>query len=105
MQVSEVTSYSFTVQWGTVECVHRNGEIAEYHVRYGEVSSEGRQVKIVSAEQGRETTVHGLNSSTEYSVDIAAVVSGASAGPTLYSDPVTITTYISTSVRHRLTHE
>ena len=35
VSVSEVTSSSITVQWGPVDCIHRNGNITGYSMQYG----------------------------------------------------------------------
>ena len=72
VSVSAVTSSSITVQWGAVDCIHRNGDITGYSVRYGEVgSAEGdRSVEMVS---GGSVTLTSLMPSTTYSIEVAAV--------------------------------
>ncbi|CAI8043297.1 Neogenin (Fragment), partial [Geodia barretti] len=42
------SSTSITVQWGPVECIHQNGEITGYRVRYGEEGSseEARSIQM-----------------------------------------------------------
>ena len=84
VRVSEVTSSGITVQWGPVDCIHHNGDITGYFVRYGEVgSAEGeRTVEMVS---NRRATISDLTPSTEYTVSVAAVTS---AGTGVYSDEV-----------------
>ena len=81
VSVSEVTSSSITVQWRKVDCIHRNGDITGYSVRYGEVgSAEGeRTVEMVS---NRQATISDLTPSTEYTVSVAAI---NSAGTGVYS--------------------
>ena len=74
LSVSSLTS--ITVQWGSVECRHHNGEITGYVVRYGEEgSSEGdRSVQMVSGDSsGGMTTISGLTNKRVYTVEVAAV--------------------------------
>ena len=81
-----MTSSSITVQWGAVDCIHRNGDITGYSVRYGEVgSAEGdRSVEMVSGDSsGGMYDISGLAPATAYTVEVAAV---NSAGPGEYSD-------------------
>ena len=55
-----------------MDCIHRNGDIAGYSVRYGEVgSTEGeRTLQMVL---NRQATISGLTPSTKYTVSVAAV--------------------------------
>ena len=76
------TSNSITVQWEPVDCIDSNGVITGYSVRYGEEGT----TEVVS---GNETTITGLESSTTYSIQVAAV---NSAGTGVYSDPITAET-------------
>ena len=87
VNVSEVTSSSITVQWGPVDCIHRNGDITGYSVQYGEVGSGSTQTMPVSGGSATEATISGLMSSTNYSVQVAAETS---AGPGTYSVPAII---------------
>ena len=76
VSVSEVTSSSITVQWGAVDCIHRNGHITGYSVRYGvQGMGEGdRTVQMVSGDSGGGMyQISGLQSSTNYSIEVAAV--------------------------------
>ena len=81
VRVSEVTSSSITVQWGPVDCIHRNGNITGYSVLYREIESamENRTINIISL----QVTITGLTPSTEYTVSVAAV---NSAGTGVYSE-------------------
>ena len=74
-----MTSASITVQWGAVDCIHHNGDITGYSVRYVEVeSTEGdRRIEIVSGEDTRQATVSGLEILTTYTIEVAAVNSAA----------------------------
>ena len=85
VSVSEVTSSSITVQWGAVNCSHRNGDITGYSVRYG-VQESGTHTVNVSGGGATETTISGLMLSTTYSIEVAAV---NNAGTGVYS-PVII---------------
>ena len=66
MSVSS-TSSSITVQWGAVDCIHRNGDITGYSVRYGV------QTVSVSGGGATQTTISGLTPSTNYSIEVAAM--------------------------------
>ena len=83
------TSTSITVQWGAVDCIHRNGDITGYSVQYGEVGSGSTLTMSVSGHSVTETTISGLMSSTTYSIQVAAV---NSAGIGMYSDLHTVQT-------------
>ena len=82
-----MTSSSITVQWGEVDCIHHNGDITGYSVRYGVQGSGSTQTRDVSGGDTRQTTIPGLNPSTTYSIQVAAV---NSAGIGNYSDPPVI---------------
>ena len=68
-----MTSSSITVQWGAVDCIHRNGDITGYSVRYGVVGSGSTQTISVSGSSVTEATISSLMSSTTYSIQVAAV--------------------------------
>ena len=70
---SGVTSSSITVQWGAVNCIHHNGDITGYSVRYGVQGSGSTQNMSVSGGDTSQTTIPGLNPSTNYSIQVAAV--------------------------------
>ena len=84
VRVSEVTSSSITVQWGPVDCIHRNGDITGYSVQYGEVGNGSTQTMPVSGGSATEATISGLMPSTTYSIQVAAETN-AGTGP--YSVP------------------
>ena len=88
VSVSTVTSSSITVQWGAVDCIHHNGDITGYSVRYGEVGSGSTQTMSVSGTSVTEATVSGLRFSTEYFIEIAALSGGNMIG--VYSSIPTI---------------
>ena len=80
-----MTSSSITVQWGTVPCIHRNGDITSYSVQYGEVGiGEGdRTIVTVSGDSsGGMYTITGLSSDKVYTVEVGAKTS---AGTGIYS--------------------
>ena len=82
--VTDVTSSTITVQWGEVPCIHQNGAITGYSVQYGVMGSGSTQTMTVSGASTTQTTITGLNPSTTYSIQVAAV---NSAGTGVYSDP------------------
>ena len=85
VRVSEVTSSTVTVQWGAVDCIHRNGYITGYSVRYGILGYGSNQTEIVTGGDATETIISGLMQSTTHTVQVAASNSGGT-GP--YSSPV-----------------
>ena len=86
VRVSEVTSSSITVQWGSVSCIHRNGDITGYRIR---AMTSGENDRIGTVGDVREATISGLIPSTEYTVSVAAVNS-QDTGP--YSDGIVTST-------------
>ena len=80
-----MTSSSITVQWGAVDCIHHNGNITGYSVRYGVQGSESTQTVSVSGGSVTEATISSLMPSTTYSIQVAAV---NSAGIGVYSTAV-----------------
>ena len=72
MTVSEVNDTSVTVQWEMVPCIHQNGDITGYRVQYEEVDGISTTVSV-SGGDVTEATITGLASSTNYSVQVAAV--------------------------------
>ena len=81
VRVSEVTFSSITVQWGPVDCIHRNGDITGYSVQYG-----SDIVSVSGDSSGGMYVISGLMPSTTFSIQVAAVNDG---GIGKYSDSVT----------------
>ena len=70
-------------------CDDQNGVITGYSVQYGVMESENTETVTVSGASTTQTTISGLNSSTTYSIQVAAV---NSAGTGEYSEPETAET-------------
>ena len=88
VSVSEVTSSSITVQWGAVDCIHRNGNITGYSVQYGVQGSGNMTVEIASGDSsGGMYQISGLSAATAYTIEVAAV---NSAGTGVYSTPIVV---------------
>ena len=85
VSVSEVTSSSITVQWGAVDCIHRNGDITGYTVRYGVQGNGSTQTVNVSGGEAIQTIISGRTPSTNYSIEVAAV---NSVGTGVYSNVI-----------------
>ena len=85
--MSEVTSYSVTVQWREVDCIHHNGNITSYSVKYWVLGSWNTQNMSVS---GDEANISNLMSSTIYYFQVAAV---NNAGIGVYSYPLATFTH------------
>ena len=79
------TSTAISVQWGSVPCIHQNGQITGYSVRYGVVGSGNTETMNVT---GSGAVISELETSTNY-VEVAAV---NSAGVGEYSDPIIVLT-------------
>ena len=87
MRESGVTSSSITIQWGAVDCIHHNGDITGYSVRYGvHGTAEGdRTVEMATGDSsGGMYTISGLSAATVYTFEVAAV---NSADTGVYSTP------------------
>ena len=86
VKVSFDSSTSITVQWGSVPCIHQNGQITGYSVQYVAVVSSETGSEMVSGDSsGGTTTISGLTRRTMYTVQVAAV---NSAGMGVYSTPL-----------------
>ena len=89
VNISDVTSSSITVQWKAVDCIHRNGDITGYLVRYGVQGSENTRSMSVSRGTTTKATISGLRATTPYTIEVAAV---NSAGIGMYSSPTAVST-------------
>ena len=78
-------SMTISVEWEVVPCTDQNGAIISYSVRYVEIESGSTQIESTTERR----LVIGVNTSTNYSVEVAAV---NSAGTGVYSDPILVTT-------------
>ena len=86
------TSYSITLQWETVPCEHRNGDITGYSVRYEEMGSLDNASETlinITGASVTEATISNLNFSTNYSIQVAAV---NNAGTGMFSNAIIIKT-------------
>ena len=68
--MSKVTSYSIMVQWRKVDCIHHNGDVTSYSVKYWVAGSSNTQNMSVT---GDEAIISNLMSSTIYYFQVAAV--------------------------------
>ena len=84
--VSEVTSSSITVRWGAVDCIHRNGNITGYLVRYRNTTAGTMQ--DISVSSVTEYTITDLIPSTAYGVRVGTV---NSAGGNFSNEVITMT--------------
>ena len=81
LAIAVVSSSTISVQWGSVPCIHQNGDITGYSV----MGSGNTQTMPVSGAGTTQTTISGFIPSTTYSIEVAAV---NSAGTGVYSDLV-----------------
>ena len=73
INASIVIPNGFTVQWGAVDCIDRNGDITGYSVRYGVQGSGNTQTRDVSGGDMMTTTIVDLMPDTSYVVEVAGV--------------------------------
>ena len=74
------TSTTITVQWGPVDCIHRNGDITGYSVC---VMSNEVLKNVSTSGDTRNATISELRPFTEYNISVAAV---NSIGTGVHSD-------------------
>ena len=70
VRATDITPTTITVQWGSVNCIDRNGEIRGYMVQYREVGTTENRRDTVS---DTVATITGLKPSTRYTIEVAAV--------------------------------
>ena len=87
VNVSELTSSSITVQWGSVDCSHHNGNITGYSVRYAVQGSGNTQARGIAGGSATEVTISELDCGATYSIEVAAV---NSAGTGVYSNALSV---------------
>ena len=85
------TSSTITIRWRPGKCVHSNGDVTGYSVRYGIQGNGSIQTVTVSGKDSTHTSISGLKSSTTYSIEVPAV---NSAGIGMYSNPLNVTTSV-----------
>ena len=75
MTVTDVTSSTISVQWGSVPCIHQNGDITGYSVQYGLMESGGKPTTTIYVSGGSKTeaTLSNLTAETSYWITVAAV--------------------------------
>ena len=88
VHTSDVTFFSITIHWEGVNCIHQNGHITGYSVRYW-VQRSSTHTLNVSGGTTTAFTLTGLSNSTTYSIDVAAV---NNAGIGRYSDSIMVKT-------------
>ena len=71
MNVTGETSSTISVQWGSVPCIHQNGDITGYSVQYGLMGSGQKPVTLNIPEM--EVTLLNLTPETSYWITVAAV--------------------------------
>ena len=71
MTVTGETSSTISVQWGSVPCIHQNGDITGYSVQYGLMGSGEKPVNMSVKEM--ELTLLSLTPETSYWITVAAV--------------------------------
>ena len=73
--LTDLTSTSVSFQWGSVDCIHRNGQITGYSITYNIQGSSGSTsvlVTVNSPSDGGTYTIIALEPSEMYDVQIAA---------------------------------
>lgn len=90
VMISGVNTSSMTIQWNTVVCIHQNGKILGYSVKYGVQGSNSTKNVNVSGGENTVAIISGLTSITTYTIEVAAM---NSAGIGNYSAPVIVITH------------
>ena len=83
--VQNITSFNINLFWDPLNCTEQNGDITGYSVRYGVEESGSIKNMYVSGGATTEATISGLNPSTNYFTEVAAV---NSAGSGVYSTAI-----------------
>ena len=91
VQISDKNSSTITMRWSPVKCIHRNGDVTGYSVRYRIQGNGSIQTVNVIGEDSTDKSISGLKSSTIYSIEVAAV---NIAGIGMYSNPLNVTTSV-----------
>ena len=73
-----ITSYnvipdSFDIEWAMVPCIHRNGNITGYSVKYGVEGNDSRETLSINNAETFTTNFSELTSDTHYVVEVAGV--------------------------------
>ena len=90
MTVTGVAAFNITIQWEEVPCPDQNGDITGYSVQYGVEGSGGTETATVDGDSsGGSIGLSGLEAATVYEYRVAAMTS---AGPGVYSSPMTALT-------------
>ena len=87
---SSGTFFSITVQWEAVDCIHRNGDITGYSVRYGVQGSGSTQTVSVSGGGATQTIISGLSAATVYTIEVAAVNSAGTGDYSTLKNQLTL---------------
>ena len=82
VRIYNINSSSITVHWEPVDCIHQNGDIIGYSVRYVAQGSDSIQIINVTGVATTEAIITNLDHATSYSIEVAAV---NSAGTRVYS--------------------
>ena len=93
----ETTSISVTIAWDAVSCIERNSIITGYVVRYTPPSTSGNDSVMVAGTGGAGgmVTIDGLDPSTQYSIQVAAVNSDGNIG--VFSTALSVQTALGAS--------
>ncbi|CAI7996884.1 hypothetical protein GBAR_LOCUS1983 [Geodia barretti] len=67
------SSTSITVQWGSVPCIHQNGDITGYSVQYGVMESGITETVTVNGASTTQTTISGSHVIHYLHIRVAAV--------------------------------
>ena len=68
--MSNVTSSTITVQWGSVPCIHQNGNVTGYSVTIKAKGTGSTQTLYIA---GASTTLSHLTPETTYEIRVAGV--------------------------------
>ena len=78
VNITSMNSSSITVQWGPVDCIHRNGDITGYIICYNILNNSGSQHCAPSNDS--EIMIDNLDPYATYIIRVRAV-NGVGLGP------------------------
>ena len=64
---------SFDIEWSMVPCIHRNGNITGYSVKYGVEGNDSRETLSINNAETFRISFSELLSDTRYVVEVAGV--------------------------------
>ena len=71
--IDEITVFTITVKWDTVDCMYRKGVITNYAIQYYKQDRENETIVNATSTSMLEYTITDLQPLTTYVIEVAAV--------------------------------